>query len=123
VYYYRSGSTKQELKGTALQHFLLKKIGKTWGDIPVPYATLNDMNENTIKSFGKKAFQKGRISEVAAQADIGTLLKNIRSINEDGQLTNAALLLFDKNPTRHFVTASFKIGRFGDGIQTSDFRI
>lgn len=24
VYYYRSGSTKQELKGNALQHFLLK---------------------------------------------------------------------------------------------------
>jgi ATP-dependent DNA helicase RecG len=30
-YYYRSGSTKQELTGASLNEFLLKKLGKTWG--------------------------------------------------------------------------------------------
>src|SRR3989338_6345712 len=29
-YYYRSGNTKQELIGNALNEFLLKKSGKTW---------------------------------------------------------------------------------------------
>jgi ATP-dependent DNA helicase RecG len=113
AYYYRSGSTKQELKGTALQHFLLKRIGKTWEDVPVPYATLNDLNENTIQLFIERALQKGRVPAEAVRTDTVTLLKNLRLINEDGQLTNAALLLFGKNPTRFFVTASFKIGRFG----------
>ncbi len=35
-YHYRSGSTKQELKGAALQRFLLRKLGRHWDDAPVP---------------------------------------------------------------------------------------
>ena len=31
AYHYRSGSTKQELKGVALQQFILKKMGRSWG--------------------------------------------------------------------------------------------
>jgi ATP-dependent DNA helicase RecG len=31
-YYYRSGSTKQELTGAPLNEFLLKKSGKTWDE-------------------------------------------------------------------------------------------
>ena len=30
VFHYRSGNTKQELKGAALNNFLLRKMGKTW---------------------------------------------------------------------------------------------
>src|ERR1700689_4986220 len=44
TYHYRSGSTKQELKGTALLDFLLKKIGKTWDEIPVKKASINNIN-------------------------------------------------------------------------------
>jgi len=33
VFYYRSGATKQELKGPALQHFILKKMGRSWDEI------------------------------------------------------------------------------------------
>ena len=33
AYHYRSGATKQELRGTALQQFILKKLGMTWDDI------------------------------------------------------------------------------------------
>ena len=32
-YYYRSGSTMQELRGPALQQFVLKKMGHSWDDI------------------------------------------------------------------------------------------
>lgn len=35
-YHYRSGSTKQELKGAALDRFLLRKLGRTWDGVPVP---------------------------------------------------------------------------------------
>ena len=38
-YYYRSGSTMQELNGTALQQFILKKMGRSWDEIPNDYAT------------------------------------------------------------------------------------
>jgi len=35
-YHYRSGSTKQELKGAALDKFLLQRYGKTWDSVPFP---------------------------------------------------------------------------------------
>lgn len=35
-YHYRSGSTKQELKGAALNKFLLDKVGIRWCNVPVP---------------------------------------------------------------------------------------
>ncbi|RZJ79903.1 MAG: ATP-binding protein, partial [Flavobacterium sp.] len=35
-YYFRSGSTNQELKGPALDTFLLQKQGKRWDGVPVP---------------------------------------------------------------------------------------
>ncbi|MEN3291998.1 MAG: ATP-dependent helicase RecG, partial [Burkholderiales bacterium] len=36
-YHYRSGSTKQELKGAALDKFLLRKQGLHWDGVPVPH--------------------------------------------------------------------------------------
>lgn len=39
-YYYRSGSTMQELNGVALQQFLLKKMGRSWDDITNEHATM-----------------------------------------------------------------------------------
>lgn len=35
-YYIRSGSTLQELKGAALDRFLLRKQGRSWDGVPVP---------------------------------------------------------------------------------------
>ena len=44
-YHYRSGSTKQELKGPALDRFLLRKLGLHWDGVPVPdTATLADLD-------------------------------------------------------------------------------
>ena len=50
-YYYRSGSTKMELTGVALNEFLLKKSGKTWDDVVEEGATLEDIDEKTIAKF------------------------------------------------------------------------
>jgi ATP-dependent DNA helicase RecG len=41
-YYYRSGSTMQELRGPALQQFVLKKMGRSWDDITNDNATIDD---------------------------------------------------------------------------------
>lgn len=113
VYHYRSGSTKQELKGIALQNLLLKKIGKKWENIPVEEASLKDLNNSTIRRFISKAVEMNRIPPAARKMSIELLLKNLDLLTEQGQLTNASLLLFGKNSMKISVTASFKIGRFG----------
>ena len=113
AYHYRSGSTKQELKGISLQNLLLNKVGKKWEDIPVEGASLKDLNKTTIQTFIDKAIEKDRIPADTDKISTELLLKNLGLMTEQGQLTNAAILLFGNNPSRVNVTASFKIGRFG----------
>ena len=63
-YYYRSGSTKQELTGASLNEFLLKKSGKTWDDVIEPRATFDDIDETAVAKFLVMAKEKGRLPEV-----------------------------------------------------------
>lgn len=112
-YHYRSGSTKQELKGTALHQFLLKKMGVSWEQKPIPGASLNDIDEEVVKSFLQKALARQRISGSATETDTLTILKNLELINEKGEFLLAALLLFGKTPKKYAPAAYFKIGRFG----------
>lgn len=51
VYHYRSGSTKQELKGFALQNFFIKKMGWSWDDMPLSTATIEDIDRRAIDYF------------------------------------------------------------------------
>ena len=59
-YYYRSGSVKQELTGTALNEFLLKRSGHTWDDVIETRASFDDIDEKTVKIFLRKADEAGR---------------------------------------------------------------
>lgn len=113
IYHYRSGSTKQELKGTALHNWLLKKSGKSWEDIPVSHATVDDLDAETIQSFLKKAISKERIPASAMEEDTLLLMKRLNLLSKEGELTHAAVLLFGKRPHSISPTTSFKIGRFG----------
>ena len=50
-YHYRSGSTKQELKGAALDRFLLAKQGKHWDGVPVPRVTVGRLIQERFLLF------------------------------------------------------------------------
>ena len=111
-YYYRSGSTMQELRGPALQQFVLKKMGRSWDDITNEHATLDDLDRSAIDYFLRKGIKAGRIDEDEAHASTQSVLENLNLISEDGKLKSAALLLFAKKPQRYFTCVEFKIGRF-----------
>lgn len=110
-YYYRSGSTKQELTGASLNEFLLRKSGKTWDDVIEPRATYDDIDENTIKIFIQDAEKSGRLPE-SGELSIPQLLDKLR-LSENGQLKRGAVILFGKEPSRFYPNLSVKIGRFG----------
>ena len=112
-FYYRSGSTMQELRGPALQQFVLKKMGRTWDDVTNDRATLDDIDRNAIDYFLRKGIAAQRIPEDQHEASIEDVLTSLGLIDENGGLRNAAILLFGKNPQRFFPSAFFKIGRFG----------
>ena len=111
-YHYRSGSTKQELKGNALTEFLLKKAGKTWDDVIEPRASLNDIDISAIEAFKKGATSSKRLPFIEEENNIEQILDNLLLL-EDGQLKRSAVLLFGKNPCRFYINAYVKIGRFG----------
>ena len=110
-YYYRSGSTKQELTGASLNEFLLRKSGKTWDDVIEPRATYDDIDENTIKIFIQDAEKSGRLPE-SGELSIPQLLDKLR-LSENGQLKRGAVILFGKDPSSFYTNLYVKIWRFG----------
>lgn len=113
-YYVRTGSTLQELKGPALNEFILKRTGKSWDDLPVEFATIKDIDEDAIQFFINKALKSKRIAPDAEEEDTRTLLNSLHLTNDKGKLKSAAILLFGKDPKKYFTSAYFKIGRFGE---------
>ncbi len=110
-YYYRSGSTKQELTGTSLNEFLLKKSGKTWDDVVEPRASFVDIDEKTVTIFLQASENAGRLPENKGLT-IPELFEKLR-LTENGQLKRAALILFGKEPAKFYPNTFVKIGRFG----------
>ncbi|MBQ7141549.1 MAG: DeoR family transcriptional regulator, partial [Bacteroidaceae bacterium] len=112
-YYYRSGSTMQELNGAALQQFIMKKMGKSWDDVANENATFDDIDREAINYFLRKGIEANRIPEYERNASTKDVLTSLHLLDENGHLKNAALLLFGKDPLKFFTSVRFKIGRFG----------
>ncbi len=110
-YHLRSGSTKQELKGAALDKFLLRKQGKHWDGVPVPHVAIKDLSKAAIDRFRKLARQSQRLDSAILLESTSGLIEKLR-LRDASYLKRAAVLLFHPDPER-FVTAAYvKIGFF-----------
>lgn len=112
-YHYRSGSTKQEMKGAALNKFLLERTGLKWDEYVVADAKVEDLSPEAFARFRKEAAENHRVDEGVLHDSDEELLKNLRLVEaRTGQLQRGALLLFHPDPER-FVTGAFvKLGFF-----------
>ena len=110
-FYYRSGSTNQELRGSALHHFLLKKMGKTWDSIFVEKGSISDLDSNAIAKFREMAVKKKRLNPEVLKEKDEDLIEKLQ-LAEDGKLKRAAILLFYPDPEDYFTGAYIKIGYF-----------
>jgi len=119
-YYYRSGSVTMELTGAALSEFLLKKTGHTWDDMVEPHATLNDIDEETIKIYLRKAKEIGRLPDIEGLSTL-ELLEKLR-LTKNGEIKRAAIVLFGKDPGRFYPNTFVKIGKFEDDDFTIRFQ-
>lgn len=117
-YHYRSGSTKQLLKGAALTEFLLSKTGYKWDSIPVDGVTVEDLDQESFDIFRREALRSGRMTEADLNMNNQQILENL-GLFEHGKLKRAAILLFHRNPEQWIAGAYIKIGYFGEG---SDLR-
>ncbi len=112
-YYYRSGSTLQELKGAALTKFLLQRQGKKWDGVPVPNVTAGDLKNDTFDFFRKKATKSNRLASEDLDGTNQELLESLQLYLEDEKmLKRAAILLFHPKPEKYVTGANIKIGYF-----------
>jgi ATP-dependent DNA helicase RecG len=110
-YHYRSGSTKQELKGAALDKFLLQKYGKKWDSVLVPNVSISELKQETFEFFKEKGIESKRLDEKSRNDSPEQLLNNLKLI-EKGCLKRAAILLFHPDPEKFVTGAYIKIGFF-----------
>lgn len=111
VYYYRSGSTMQTLSGPELESFILRKRGAAWDNMPLPGFTIDDIDDSLVEKFKKLAAKKGRIDKSVLEESKADLMEKLRLTNA-GYYTNAAMLLFSKDPDKWQLGAYTKIGYF-----------
>ena len=110
-YHYRSGSTKQVLRGTALNRFLLRKHGRNWDDAPMPGIRLRDLDGRTLDEFRQRGVASDRMPTTIVGESDGNLIE-LLYLREGEHLRRVAVLLFHPDPTRFFAGAFVKIGYF-----------
>lgn len=122
-YHYRTGSTKQELKGTALNQFILQRTGRHWDEFPIERVQIEELSVNALNRFRKEAARSGRVDEGVLNDTTEHLLGDLRLIDDDTRhLTRAALLLFHPEPERFVNGAYIKIGFFRDDKGNLEFQ-
>ena len=110
-YHYRSGSTKQVLRGAALNRFLLRKHGRNWDDAPVPGVGLSELDGRTLAEFRQRGIASNRLPSDGLNESDGDLIEMLH-LREGEYLRRAAILLFHPDPARFFASAFVKIGYF-----------
>ena len=110
-HHYRSGSTKQVLRGAALNRFLLGKHGRNWDDAPMPGIGLRDLDGRTLDEFRQRGVASDRMPATMVGESDGNLIELLH-LREGEHLRRAAVLLFHPDPTRFFAGAFVKIGYF-----------
>ena len=110
-YHYRSGTTKQELKGAALDRFLLRKQGRHWDGVPVPNVEVRELSKSSITIFRQLAGHSKRLDAAVLRESPQGLIEKLHLF--DGKyLKRAALLLFHPNPEQFATGAYVKLGYF-----------
>ena len=110
-YYQRSGSTNQEIKGAALDRFLLGKQGKPWDGVPVPHLKVSQLSRRVLADFRKRATDSKRMRPADLKVGDATLIDKLK-LREGRYLKRAAALLFHSDPEDFVTGAYIKIGFF-----------
>ncbi len=113
-YHYRSGSTKQELKGAILSRFLMQKTGLSWDSVPVANTDIETFRNDGFDIFREQV----RISRRMNLSDVNVPNKDLAAklelLSDDGLVTRAGLLTFHHNPEKWITGSWIKIGYFKD---------
>lgn len=111
-FYVLSGTTTQELNGTPLQDFLLKRLSVTWDQLGDDRTQFSDINPDTVKRFIEYSIAANRLSTEARTMEIPVLFANLHLLDHKQRISRAAILAFAYEPMKFFPSMVLKIGRY-----------
>ncbi len=112
-YYERIGNTTREMNSERLKDFFLRT--KSWDIMIMEDAGFEDIDKESVKKFIRIARENGRLTIFDENSNIKTIFEHLKLSNR-GKLTNAAIILFGKNPQRYFINAVTRIVRLKNEI-------
>ncbi len=116
--YKRVGSTTTQMTRAEYERLLFKRKSFSFDSQIVEEATLEDVDEEKMRWFLREA-KKQRGLNIKEDMPVDEALMRLK-LSENGQLTNAAVLLFGKAPQDYFIQSEVKCIRFkGTGVTGS----
>ena len=110
-YHYRSGSTKQLLRGNALTNFLMAKTGLKWDAATISNIGVDDLDQESFDIFRREALRSGRMTKEDLDIANVELLEKLDLV-VDGKLKRAGALCFYRKPEKIIGGCYVKIGKF-----------
>jgi ATP-dependent DNA helicase RecG len=111
-YYKRIGSTTREMSESELITFFQK--WSNW-DTLTNDCSFEEIDESTLNKFINRGLNNGRLNQISVEDTLLTKLEHL-GLCKENKLTNAAVMLFAKNPQKYFPNAIVRIGKFEDEI-------
>ena len=108
----------EELKSgvyAALVHYLVLKGYLHYGPFDAALnmnATIDDLDKEKIRWWTGMAREKRNFPLLYSDENVHRILNSLHLISDDGRVTNAALLLFAKDPQKWFVSSTVKCVQF-----------
>jgi len=114
----RVGKTNHKLGYEEIRKLAMQSSKFYWDEQICEGATLNDIDDEKVKSYLRKA-RSERNLDVDPENPIKESLKRLSLLTEKG-LTNAAVLMFGREPQKFFIQARIRCARF-KGKNAVDF--
>lgn len=110
-YHYRSGSTKQQLRGNELTNFLISKTGLTWDAATITDISVDDLDKESFDIFRREALRSGKMTKEDLDISNREFLEKL-DLMEDGKLKRAGALCFYRKAEKVISGFYVKTGKF-----------
>lgn len=109
----RVASTTSRMTQHQYEQLIIKRnyLNHDWEEHLTDEFAIDDLDHQEIMNTVKEGINKNRISPEAIEHSVEQILDNFKLI-KDGRLTNAAVVLFAKNPEKIFSRCEIKMARF-----------
>ena len=112
-YYKRVGNTTRRMNFEELKRFFQRDL--RWERLSERYFKIDEIDENSVRSFLRAAKAKGRLTVFNGDEPIEEIFRKL-GLMENGKINNAGMLLFGKNPQKYFDHARVRVVRLKDSI-------